>query len=83
MLGSAAFCILKSCLDVLLSFLQCETSVIPADRGLYSEIWILIWIPTIVTDPQIQSVLLAWVGNMLPACLFVFMACLYVMWLVC
>ena len=50
----------------------------PGDRGLYSVIWIL----TIHTDPQNESVLSARVGNMLPACLFVLTACLFVMRLV-
>ena len=50
--------------------------------GLYSVIWILILDPD-YTDPQKQSVLLGRVGNMLPACLFVFTACLFVMRLAC
>ena len=47
--------------------------------GLYS----VIWIPTIDTDPQKQSVQSATVGNMLLACLFVFTASLFVIQLVC
>ena len=38
--------------------------------------------PTLVTDPVKQSVLSAWVGNMIPVCLFVVTACLFVLRLI-
>ena len=67
---------LSVALDVFLSSLKCEMhGTSQGRRGLYGVIWILILDPD-YRDPQKQSVLAGMVGNMLPAWLFVFTACL-------